>query len=255
MSLGEIGLYSLAYKIAMMLPTVQWPFALYWSSHRQVQLVSGEGGERLFARVCTYLALGLTFVAVLITLFVHPLLHVMVSPGFRSAAKYVPWLTLAYLMRAVGGHFREVFVIKKRPSVDARVSWVGTIMCLTGYAILIPRLGVWGAAYATAGSFAVLALYAFIAAQGLWRVQYEYDRLAENRGERRSAGRAYSIGSSRNRFGCRRDWDCCWLRRSWRSCKRAISGTETRKNTFAGYGSGYRRGVKPQASASERPRG
>jgi O-antigen/teichoic acid export membrane protein len=160
----------------MMLPTVQWPFALYWSS-QQVQIVSGADGERVFARVCTYLALGLTFVAVLITLFVHPLLHVMVSPGFRSAAKYVPWLTVAYLMRAVGGHFREVFVIKKRPSVDARVSWVGTIVCLAGYAILIPKLGVWGAVYATAGSFAVLALYAFIAAQDLWRVHYEYDRL------------------------------------------------------------------------------
>lgn len=175
-SLSEIGVYSLAYKIAMMLPTVQWPFALYWSS-QQVQLVSGAGGERLFVRVCTYLTLGLTFVAVLITLFVHPLLHVMVSPGFRSAGKYVPWLTLAYLIRAVGGHFREVFVIKKRPSLDARVNWLGTLICLTGYAILIPKMGVWGAVFATVGSFAVLALYGFVAAQNLWRVHYEYDRL------------------------------------------------------------------------------
>ena len=101
-SLGEIGLYSLAYKIAMMLPTVQWPFALYWSS-QQVQLVSGEGGERLFARVCTYLALGLTFVAVLITLFVHPLLHVMVSPGCGCRRRNTRSLADAGVPDARGG--------------------------------------------------------------------------------------------------------------------------------------------------------
>ena len=177
-SLSEIGLYSLAYKIAMMVPTVQWPFALYWSS-QQVQIVSGSDGPRVFARVCTYLALGLTFVSVLITLFVHPLLRVMVSPGFRSAGQYVPWLTLAYLARAIGGHFREVFVIKKRPSTDARVSWMGTILCLIGYAVLIPRLGVWGAVYATAGSFVTMAIYGFVVAQQLWRIPYEYDRWAK----------------------------------------------------------------------------
>ena len=177
-SLSEIGLYSLAYKIGMMVPTVQYPFALYWSS-QQVKIVSGQDGERIFARVCTYLTLGLTFVAVLITLFIHPILNKMVGVDFRPAAKYVPLLTLAYLIRAVGGHFREVFVIKKRPVKEAQALWAGSIICLAGYAVLIPRMGVWGAVYATLISFTIVGIFAFVTSLKLWRVHYEYGRLAK----------------------------------------------------------------------------
>ena len=155
-------------------------------------------------------------------------------------------------MRAVGGHFRESFRDQEAARLlDARVSWVGTIMCLTGYAILIPKMGVWGAVYATAGSFAVLALYAFITAQGLWRVQYEYDRLAKI-----ALSAMVPVGVfywlQPESFWMQAGLGIAyWLWRSSRSCRRAISGTTTKKNTFAGYGLGYRRAVKPQAAASK----
>jgi O-antigen/teichoic acid export membrane protein len=175
-SLSEIGIYSLAYKIGMLIPLVQYPFALFWSS-QQVKIVRGEGGMKIFSRVFTYLALALTLCTILIAFLIEPVLRIMVSPAFRVAAKYAPWIALAYLLRAVGAHFREMFIIEKRPALEARVTWVGTLVCLAGYAVLIPRFGLWGAVDATLGSFAVVFFYSYFSAQRLRRVVYEYKRV------------------------------------------------------------------------------
>ena len=122
-SLSEIGIYSLAYKIGMLIPLVQYPFQLYWGS-QEVKIVRQEGGWRTFTRVATYFTLGLTATGVLLAIFIDPSCDVMVHPSFRAAGKYAVWIALAYLVRAVGGFFREIFVIEKRPDLDARVTWL-----------------------------------------------------------------------------------------------------------------------------------
>jgi len=177
-SLSAIGVYSLAYKIGMLIPLVQYPFQLYWGS-QEVNIVRQEGGWKKFTRVATYLTLGLTAVTVVIVLFIDPILRVMVSPGFREAGRYAGWIALAYLIRAVGGYFREIFVIEKRPDLDALVSWAGTALVLAGYAILIPRMGLWGAVWATLAGFAGQFLVSLFVAQKIRRVDYEFSRLAQ----------------------------------------------------------------------------
>jgi O-antigen/teichoic acid export membrane protein len=177
-SLSDIGIYSLAYKIGMVIPMIQYPFQLYWGS-QEVKIVREPGGWRVFSRVGTYFTAGLTFSLVLIVLFVHPLLHFMVGPAFRSAAMYAPWIAFAYLLRAVFGYFREIFVIEARPRLDAWVTWVGAALCLGGYWVLIPRYKVWGAVMATVGSFIVTFFYSYYSARKVRRVDYEFDRFAK----------------------------------------------------------------------------
>ncbi len=177
-SLSAIGVYSLAYKIGMLVPIVQTPFQLYWGS-QEVEIVRREGGWHVFTRVGTYMMLGLTAVAVAIGLWIHPLLRVIVSPGFREAASYAGWIALAYLIRAAGGFCREIFIIEKRPDLEAVVSWSGTITVLAGYAILIPRLGVWGAVWATLAGFGLQFFIAYFVTQSVRHVDYEFGRLAK----------------------------------------------------------------------------
>jgi len=175
-SLSDIGIYSLAYKIGMMIPLVQYPFQLYWGS-QEVDIVRQEGGWKIFTRMATYFTLGLTAVTVAIALFVHPVLRIMVSPAFRDAARYAGWIALAYLIRAVSGYFREVFVIDKRPELEAWVSWAGTIVVLAGYAVLIPRMGLWGAVWATLGGFTAQFFFSFVVARRVRVLSYEFSRL------------------------------------------------------------------------------
>ncbi len=176
-TLEEIGIYSLAYKLGMLITYIQTPFDVYWRS-QMFSLVRKPNGDILFVRVATYLALGLAFVVLLFSLFTGPVLQWMVPSTFWGAAQYVPWIAAAYVIRTVGAHFRCVFLLEGQTSKEVQVTAVGTLTCLAGYSILIPRYRVWGAVASTVAGFAAMFAVGLWQAQKVRRYAYEYGRLA-----------------------------------------------------------------------------
>jgi O-antigen/teichoic acid export membrane protein len=58
----------------------------------------------------------------------------------------------------------------------ARITWIGTIACLGGYALLIPRYKLWGAVTATAIGFSTIFVVALWKSEKLRPFRYEYTR-------------------------------------------------------------------------------
>ena len=174
-SLSDLGLYGLAYKLGMVVPFAALPFFNYWNS-QMVAIVRRPGGEGAYARVATYLLLGLTVVVILLTVFIEPVMTLLVEASFRRAAVLVPWIALAYLVRGMGSYWSNTFLLVNRPALVARVTWVGAGACLLAYALLIPRFGVWGAVAATHLGFALMASCALWIGQRLRPFRYEYGR-------------------------------------------------------------------------------
>jgi O-antigen/teichoic acid export membrane protein len=175
-TLTEVGYYSLAYRLGMLIVYLQTPFSIYWSAQR-FRLVRGAQGERIIVAVCTYLMLGLTFAVVLFAFFSEPLVRIMASPAYLPAAKYVPWVALAYLIEVIGDHFRNVFLIEGRTGPEATIIWMGAAACLAGYVLLIPRYRAAGAVGATLLAFSVMFVLSFIWAQRFHKYPYEYRRM------------------------------------------------------------------------------
>jgi len=176
-SLTELGIYSLAYKIGMLIPNVHAPFLLHWNS-QVCAIVQQPEGERVYARTCTYLTAALTLVVVGLSVFIQPVLKVMAGPAFFAASALVPWLAAAYLIRALGAHLQSVFIVAGRPGLEARVNTIGSLACLAAYALLIPRFKVWGAVAATLIGFTVILFCSFWEAQRVRSFRFEYGRLA-----------------------------------------------------------------------------
>jgi O-antigen/teichoic acid export membrane protein len=174
-SLSLLGIYGLAYKIGMLVSYLSGPFFTYWNA-QMVGIVRNPGGERLYARTATYLLLGLGYAALLVTVFAHPALTLAAAPDYRSAATFIPWIGLAYVIRGMGSYFLNTFLLDKRSSTVARITWIGTGCCMAGYAALIPTYKLWGAIAATIAGFSVIFVV------GLWKSQqvrpfpYEYGR-------------------------------------------------------------------------------
>jgi len=175
-SLSEIGIYALAYKLGMIISYLQMPFDIYWNA-QMFSIVKGPDGDKVYTRVCTYLMLGLTFAVVLLGLFITPIIGVLAGPGFHAAGSLVPWIAAAYVIRTVGAHFRSVFLLKKETAKDARVTIVGAAACLLAYALLIPSFGIWGAAVATGVGFAVMFVFGLWDAQRVRRFEFEFRRM------------------------------------------------------------------------------
>ena len=173
---SELGLYSVAYKISMLISFIYASFHNYWSA-QVYQIFKREDAKIVFGRTFTYVALVLTSAALALLLATRPLLKILTTAAFQSAAAVVPLLLAAYFIRSLGEFFRCIFVVEGRPSCDAICNWIGATVCVTGYFALIPPYGIWGAAIATAITFVVITAISVIWSYRIRPYQLETRRL------------------------------------------------------------------------------
>jgi O-antigen/teichoic acid export membrane protein len=109
--------------------------------------------------------------------FSRPILGLLTTPAFQSAAPFVPFITACYVIRGLGDQFRNVFFLENQTVSDAKTSTLGSILCLLGYVTLIPLFKMWGAVAATLGAFTCVAAYSYWKAQQIKKYHYEVKRL------------------------------------------------------------------------------
>ncbi len=171
-SLGEVGIYSLAYKLGMMITFVHSSFHTYWSS-QVYEVLRRDDGEELFGRIFTYMTVLLSFCALGIVVTIKPALALLTTAQFQGAGHVVPIIVFAYYIRALGDYFRLLFAVHKRLSWDAVCNWIGASVCVGSYFLLIPRYGVTGAAVATAITFTSVAAVSYVAGGRLMPIRLE----------------------------------------------------------------------------------
>ena len=176
-SLAEIGVYALAYKIAMIVSFVHGPFQRHWSA-QMYGIVARPDGDEVYVRLTTYLLFVLTLVALGLSLFARPLVAVLAPEAYQGAAALVPWLSLAYVVRGFGDHVKSVFNIHRRTRFHLPVAGCAVAVVAAAYATLIPRFGVAGAVASTILGFAAFAGVAYLLAQRVHRYRFETGRLA-----------------------------------------------------------------------------
>lgn len=174
--LSNLGIYSIAYKIGMLIGVVHGSFQNYWSA-QVYQITKRDDADSVVARTFSYLMVVLSFCSLGLIVAAKPALHILSRPAFWDAALLVPVIVLAYFARAVGDFFRCVFLVEGRPGYDAACNWIGAAVCLAGYFALIPRWGIWGAAFATLITFVVIGVISVIWVHRLKPISVENARL------------------------------------------------------------------------------
>ncbi len=176
--LAELGIYVLAYKLGMLLAVIYAAFQIYWSA-QVYHIMQRHDADEVFARLFTYVILGISFFGLGIVVCARPTLRILAAPAYQGAAALVPVVVVAYYMRAVGDFLRCLFLAAGRPGYDAACNWLGALFCLTGYLLLIPKYGIWGAAFATAGAFAVIGVVSVVWTYRLRPYRVESGRIAK----------------------------------------------------------------------------
>jgi len=157
----DLGVYRLAYKIAFLLSAAYGAFGLYWYA-QAFHIMRRDDADVIFPRLFTYMTLGVSFCSLGLIVCARPVLRKMAGPAFQDAASLVPVLVIAYFLRSIADFMRTLFLAAGLPSYDAATAWIAAAACLAGYLTLIPRFGMWGAAFATMAAFAVLAAVALV---------------------------------------------------------------------------------------------
>ncbi len=155
-SKADVGVYALAYNFAFLLSVIigdsftkSWNVSLY-------SYTSGEGWQARVATIARWLIFVLGTGAVGISLFGRDMLTLMVPPPYYPPVGLLPVLVFGYFLREVGDLFNSLLLVGIGSGLVGRIAVVGAVLNLGLNALLIPRYGIWGAAWAT---FLTWALY------------------------------------------------------------------------------------------------
>ena len=154
--LAEVGIYSLGYKLGMIITyAISVPFANVWST-RMYTVVKEPGGMETYAKVSTYFVYALLFAWLGLSVLSPEVVQIAASREFAGAAAVVPIIAAGYALRETAECWKNAFLIQKKTSV---IGWMQPVIAGANVAltwVLVQHSGAMGAAWATFLTFALM---------------------------------------------------------------------------------------------------
>lgn len=176
-SAAAAGLYSVAIKLATAVIIAVRGFQLAWPP-LAYSITDDEQAGRLYARVASaYLIV--TAVAVAgFELLGRWVVRLLTAPSFYPAHEALPWLALGW---ALYGLYLLLVSIAGRAKVTIRTlpaAFGGVVINVVVLVLLVPPLGIEGAAIALCASYVAMLVVLFALTRGVFRVPFEWGRIA-----------------------------------------------------------------------------
>ena len=177
-TLREVGLYSLAYNISMVMNLVSLSINQAWGPI-YYDLASTDDGRVKLPRLTTVYAVVVVFAGMTYMLFAREALLLLATPRYWQAAGIVPIVVAGY----VG--FALYSVLSTGIFYAQKTRWVPLISAMAaavniGLNVwLVPRYGMWAAAWNTFIAYALMAVAARFLSGRLFPKSFEDGRLAK----------------------------------------------------------------------------
>jgi O-antigen/teichoic acid export membrane protein len=173
---AEAGLYSVAVRIASAMILLLTAFRMAWPAFAY-SIKDDDEARRTYAYVLTYLTALASWVALGLTALAPWIVGLLASDAFAESADVVGPLAFstvayaAYVVITIGvGRSR-------RTQFNWIVTGIGAIVNVTLNLVLIPHIGMMGAAIATLASYTAMAIGMSLRAQRVFPVPYQWRRV------------------------------------------------------------------------------
>ncbi len=163
-TLQAVGIYTVGYKIGQIVLLVVKAFMVAWIP-LMFSIARNPQAPDAFAQVFRYYLFGVSLLGFLLILWARDLISVLAAASYQGGADIVPLIVGAYLCYAIYSFMLSGLLVTKdvwvQPATLATAALLNAL--LNGW--WIPRLGMYGAAYATIVSYALAAVVTWRAAQ------------------------------------------------------------------------------------------
>ena len=153
--LEEVGLYSVASKIPMILTVI---FNIFYNS-LQISMLDEykkEGFDKFFHNIFYNISLIQMFGAIGITILIKPAIKFIVADTYIEIWKYIPLFLLTILFNNYSAILGIKYLLKKDTKNLLKSSFIASIANIGFNYLLVPRYGIFGAIIATVISYIVL---------------------------------------------------------------------------------------------------
>lgn len=176
---ATVGIYSLAYKFAFLLSVLAYtPFETIWMAER-FEVAKQPDSQEVYSRVFRYMNVLLGLVALVLCLFIRDFLYVMSDPAFLPAYRLVPLLCAAQVIFIWAAYWNTGIYISGRTRVMATGAVVLVVATLILNYILIPPIGIYGAAWATIAAYSLRFLWIYRFAQRYYPIRYDWTEMVK----------------------------------------------------------------------------
>ena len=175
--LSEVGVYSIGNTAATLVKFYSVSFTRAWSPFA-FDTMRRDDAPVLFGRMATYAFGVLVWVTLAVATFGGPVVRLLTPQPYHHASEVVPILALGIALQSLSIVLATSLNIAKRTRAFPVTTLLAAVVTVAGHLLLIPSLGLRGAAFAVAGGQLVLSAAMFIVAQRAYRIEYEGRRLA-----------------------------------------------------------------------------
>lgn len=177
-SLADVGIYSLGYRIGMLIHVVFiLPFSQIWSPMRLEYRTEANAPE-LFKLMLTYYWMIGLLATVGVGMFAREMISVVGSAEYQAAYRVVPIIMVSHLVYGVIGVIDNGIIFSRKLGYQVVIFAGGMVLNIGLNLLLIPRWGYMAAAWVTLVSYVAVALVAFVVSNRLYRMEVETLRLA-----------------------------------------------------------------------------
>lgn len=179
---ATLGIYQLNYRLGIFMMLIVGMFDYAWRPFFLTHAKDPDA-KQLFAKVFTYFALGAMTIFLVVSLFIEDIVRMkffgrqFFPPVYWQGIDIVPWVLLAYVFTGAYVVFLVGVYLEKKTKYLPIVSGIGAVLNVGANFIMIPRLGILGAALSTLLSYIVMAVGMYFASQKFYRVAYEWDKV------------------------------------------------------------------------------
>ena len=180
-----LGIYSANYKLGIFMMLFVTMFNFAWQPFFLTN-AKEENAKQLFSKILTLFLLVASMIWIVLTLFVDDFARWQILPGrsiigkeFLSGLSIVPVILLGYLFNGIYYNFQAGLYIEEKTKYFPIVTGLGALVNICVNILLIPRLGIMGAALATLAAYIVMAAGLFYFSQKVYKIEYEYARITK----------------------------------------------------------------------------
>lgn len=155
------GIYAVSYKLPTLLSTIAIIFNQAWS-YSAIKEEKSKDKNEFNNQTFKYLLCGLTLIALFMLLIIKPFLKIYVEDSFYSAWNYTPYLIIGFVFSSLGSFLATSYTVHKDSKGFLFSALTGAIINIILNFVLIPYIGIHGAAIATLISYISVMIYRIV---------------------------------------------------------------------------------------------
>ncbi len=174
-----VGIYSIGYKFGTLVNVlILGPFLLIWQP-KSYELAKSKQAAKTFGKVFSYLLALLLFACVALSGTSKEIVQLMTAEKYHAAYQVIPLVALSYLFFGMDSIVKVGLLLHRRTKVIMFIVLAVCLINITGNWLLIPRMGMLGAAWSTLISFAFLFLFDLFFSRKYLSIAYEWKQLCK----------------------------------------------------------------------------